>query len=154
MFRFDSSPPVQHTYITELGQHGFRLFGDSCDQFTNIRQGCFASFVNRSKPKHSKINKARSVQMIFVMSFWSDTQNYGLRMRCGCQERFPRHRHPSMHHGTCRASRTCRDAYRDRLPAVARKTLSTFPVLAQPAILLIWLEAYVWKPSIKTNLFC
>ena len=43
---------------------------------------------------------------------------------------------------TARASRTCRDACRDRLPAVAGKTFPAFPAHAQPAILRIWQEAH------------
>ena len=39
---------------------------------------------------------------------------------------------------TARASRTCRGACRDRLPAVAGKTFPAFPAHAQPAILRIW----------------
>ena len=43
---------------------------------------------------------------------------------------------------TARASRTCRDACRDRLPAVAGKTFPAFPAHAQPTILRIWQEAH------------
>ena len=39
---------------------------------------------------------------------------------------------------TERASRTCRDACRDRLPAVAVKTFPSFPAHAQTAILRVW----------------
>ena len=39
---------------------------------------------------------------------------------------------------TARASRTCRDACRDRLPAVTGKTFPAFPAHAQPVILRIW----------------
>ena len=38
------------------------------------------------------------------MGLLPDTQNWGLRMRRECRERFPRHRGlaiPDMHHGTC-----------------------------------------------------
>ena len=43
---------------------------------------------------------------------------------------------------TARASRTCRDACRDRLPAVTWKTSPVFPAHAQPTILRIWQEAH------------
>ena len=43
-----------------------------------------------------------------------------------------------------RASRTCRDACRDRQPAVAGKTFPAFPAHAQPTILRIWQEAHCW----------
>ena len=43
---------------------------------------------------------------------------------------------------TSRASRTCRDACRDRLPTVAGKTFPAFSAHAQPAILRIWQEAH------------
>ena len=43
---------------------------------------------------------------------------------------------------TARASRTRRDACRDRYPAVTGKTFPAFPVHVQPAILRIWLEAH------------
>ena len=49
-----------------------------------------------------------------------DTQNYRLRMRRECRERFPRHRGLAIQ--TCitaRAWRTCRDACRDRQLAVS-----------------------------------
>ena len=39
---------------------------------------------------------------------------------------------------TARASRTCRHACRDRLPAVEGKTFPAIPAHAQPAILRIW----------------
>ena len=42
---------------------------------------------------------------------------------------------------TARAPRTCRDACRDRLSAVAGKTFQAFPAHAQPAISRIWQEA-------------
>ena len=57
---------------------------------------------------------------------------------------------------TARASRTCRDAYRDRYPAVAGKTFPAFPAHAQPAILRIWQEAH-WGRSAwywQRNLSC
>ena len=41
---------------------------------------------------------------------------------------------------TARASRTCRDACRDRQPG---KTFPAFPAHAQPAMLRIWQEAHV-----------
>ena len=74
-----------------------------------------------------------------------DTQNCVLRMRQECRERFPPQptqrkplvSDPGMHHGTCR------DACRDRLPAVAWKTSPAFPAHAQPAHLHIWQEAHV-----------
>ena len=50
-----------------------------------------------------------------AMGLLPDTQNCGLRMRRECRERFPRRRRLAM--PTCiraRASRTCRDACRDR----------------------------------------
>ena len=43
---------------------------------------------------------------------------------------------------TARVSCTCRDACRDRLTAVARKTFPAFPVHAQPKISSIWQEAH------------
>ena len=43
---------------------------------------------------------------------------------------------------TARASRTCRDACRDRLPAVAGKTFPAFPPHVQPTILRMWQEAH------------
>ena len=43
---------------------------------------------------------------------------------------------------TARASRTCRDACRHRLPAMAGKTFPTLPAHAQPSILHIWQEAH------------
>ena len=49
---------------------------------------------------------------------------------------------------TARASRTCRDACRDRWHAVRGKTFPAFPEHAQPAILRIWQEAhgqYIFK---------
>ena len=39
---------------------------------------------------------------------------------------------------TARASRMCRDACRDRYPAVAGETFPAFPAHAQTAILRIW----------------
>ena len=45
---------------------------------------------------------------------------------------------------TARASRTCRDACRDRLPTVTGKTFPAFPAHAQPTILRIWQEAHGW----------
>ena len=59
-------------------------------------------------------------------------------MRRECRERFPRHRHqrkpPFMIPAciTARASRTCRDACRDRSPAVMEKTFPAFPAHAHP----------------------
>ena len=41
-----------------------------------------------------------------------------------------------------RALRTCRDACRDRYPAVVGKTFPAFPAHAQPAILRIGQEAH------------
>ena len=55
-----------------------------------------------------------------VMGLLPDMENCGLRMRRECRERFPRHYGLAI--PTCitaRAWRTCRDAYRDRLPAVS-----------------------------------
>ena len=52
------------------------------------------------------------------MGLLPDKQNCGLRMHRECRERFPRHRELA----TCitaRASRTCRDAWRDRSLAVS-----------------------------------
>ena len=43
---------------------------------------------------------------------------------------------------TARASRTCRDACRDRWPVVTGKTFPAIPAHAQPAILRIWQEAH------------
>ena len=43
---------------------------------------------------------------------------------------------------TARASRACRDACRDRLPAVAGKTFPASPVNAQLPIFHIWKEAH------------
>ena len=50
---------------------------------------------------------------------------------------------------TSRASRTCRDACRDRLPAVAGKTFPAFPAHAQLAILRIWQEAHVCLSNLQ-----
>ena len=66
------------------------------------------------------------------MNLLPDTQNCGLRMRRECRERFPRLRlqkkllasDPDMHHGTWR---TCRDACRDRWPAVAGENVPGIP---------------------------
>ena len=60
------------------------------------------------------------------------------------RERFPRHRlqrkplvsDPGI--VGARASRMCRDACRDREPAVVEKAFLAFPAHAQPAILRIW----------------
>ena len=49
---------------------------------------------------------------------------------------------------TARASRTGRDACRDRKPAVADKTFPAFPAHAQPSILRIWREAYATAPAL------
>ena len=49
---------------------------------------------------------------------------------------------------TVRASRTCHDACRDRLPAGA------FPAHAQPTILRIWYEAHTINPWIKAGPKC
>ena len=50
-----------------------------------------------------------------AMGLLPDTQNYGLRMRRECRERFPRHRELAiLICTTARAWRTCRDACRDR----------------------------------------
>ena len=46
---------------------------------------------------------------------------------------------------TARASRTCRDAYRGRSPAVVGETCRVFPAHAQPATLHIWQEAHAWR---------
>ena len=43
---------------------------------------------------------------------------------------------------TARAWHTCRDACRDRLPAMAGKTFREFPAHAQPANIRIWQEAH------------
>ena len=65
-------------------------------------------------------------------------------MRRECRERFPRHRGTAIPTGiTARASRTCRDACRDRLLAVSfeiggGENVPAFPAHAQPAILHIW----------------
>ena len=47
------------------------------------------------------------------------------------------------------ASRTCRDACRDRLPAVVGKTFPVFPAHAQPTILCICQEAHLVIESIR-----
>ena len=55
-----------------------------------------------------------------AMGLLPDTWNCGLRMRRECRERFPRHSGLAI--PTCitaRASRTCRDACRDRLLALS-----------------------------------
>ena len=86
------------------------------------------------------------------MGLLPDTWNCGLRMRRECRERF----FPSRNFKgnrylaipeciTARASRTCRDACRDRLPAVAGKTFPAFPAHAQPAIVRIWQEAHALR---------
>ena len=49
---------------------------------------------------------------------------------------------------TARASRTCRDACRDRLPAVVGKTIPALSAHAQPAIIRIWQEAHCDTPRI------
>ena len=56
-----------------------------------------------------------NLQNVGDMGLLPDMLNYGLRMRRECGERFPRHRGLAI--PTCimaRASRTCRDACRDR----------------------------------------
>ena len=86
-----------------------------------------------------------------LMGLLKDTQNYGLRMRRECRERFPRQRlqrkplvsDPGMHHGTCvtyvswcmSGSLTCGGG----------ENVPVFPAHAQPAILRIWQEAHVMK---------
>ena len=74
------------------------------------------------------------IAKMYSLGLLPDTQNYGLRMRQECRERFPHHRlqrkplvsDPGMHHGTCsthvpwcmseprwrgKRSRHCRDVY-------------------------------------------
>ena len=70
-------------------------------------------------------------------------------MRREYRGRFPRHRlqsklpviDPGMHHGTWV---TRRDACRDRLPALAGKTLPAFPAHAQPAIFVAPSDKRLW----------
>ena len=59
--------------------------------------------------KHSSTSTGNPIGLL------KDTQNYGLRMRRECRERFPRHHRSTI--PTCitaRLWRTCRDACRDR----------------------------------------
>ena len=89
------------------------------------------------------------VNRTFAKGLLPDTRNCGLRLRRECWERFPRHwlqRKPLVSDPgmpTARGSRTCRDACRDHVGAVAGKTFPAFPANAQPTILRIWYEAYV-----------
>ena len=73
-----------------------------------------------------------------------DTQNWGLRMRRECRERFPRHRlqrkplviDPGMHHGTFAMDAPwCMSG---SLTRGGGKTFPAFPAHGQPAILRIW----------------
>ena len=54
---------------------------------------------------------------------------------------------------TARASRTCRDACRDRYSALARKTFPAFPAHAQPTSLHIWQEAHGFTNHSKWKKF-
>ena len=49
---------------------------------------------------------------------------------------------PGMHHGTCV---TCRDACRDRLPAVAGKTFPAFPAHAHPQFCVSGKRPIAWE---------
>ena len=72
----------------------------------------------------------------FAPSQWA---SYQIRQIVGCAcsgnagNVFPRHR---------LQRKPCRDACRDRLPAVAGKTFPAFPAHAQTSILLTWQEAH------------
>ena len=55
---------------------------------------------------------------------------------------------------TARESRTCRDACRDCLPAVAGKTFPAFPSVCAPAILHIWQEAHCGMPYLLMGGSC
>ena len=74
----------------------------SCQENHNIKILHYWPFVEGSHQR-SVTRKA------FSMGLLPDTQNWGLRMRRECRERFPRHRlqrkplvsDPGMHHGTC-----------------------------------------------------
>ena len=85
---------------------------------------------------------------VHSMGLLPDMQNCRLRMRRGMPGTFPplrlrRNRQLAILACiTTRASRTCRDAYRDRWPAVARKRFLAFSAHAQAVILRIWQEAH------------
>ena len=53
---------------------------------------------------------------------------------------------------TSRTPRTCRNACRDRQPAVAGKTIPAFPAYARPVILRIWQEAHNRAPLITEDM--
>ena len=85
-----------------------------CINFNLLTNGRLSRFMNQNRnPTSSFVCQCR-------MGHLPDTSNCGLRMRRECRERFPRHLGSAI--PTCitaRASRTCRDACRDRQLAVS-----------------------------------
>ena len=116
--------PVFHPWLNKISASERRRY--ICNVFAHCPRHC--AVIGRKRAVMTQLINGESIacqtrrhlwtdQQLFYpsMGLLPDTWNYGLRMRRECRERFPRHRGSAI--PTCisaRASRTCRDACRDR----------------------------------------